>query len=98
MNVTSDARIGRLTAELVEENDPDSKESADPVLGILRSKGLMRDNDGTPKSFQQVGSRTQACNLAYPDPDCGRLVCIGLRASLDEAAIGLRLQAALLQA
>ncbi|MBA3479828.1 MAG: GTP-binding protein, partial [Lautropia sp.] len=69
-------------------------ELADPVLGILRSKGLMRDNDGTPTSFQQVGSRTQTCNLAYPDPDCGRLVCIGLRDSLDEAAIGLRLQAA----
>jgi G3E family GTPase len=59
----------------------------DPALGVLRSKGLMRARDGTQVLLQQAGSRIELSNLRYPQPEHGRLVCIGLRHRLDRAAI-----------
>lgn len=70
------------------------KELVDPILGIIRAKGLMRDCDGTPKSFQLVGSRTDVRAFSYADTERGRLVCIGLSGRLDPDAIAARLDVA----
>ncbi len=67
-------------------------ELVDPALGVVRAKGLMRDRDGTPRSLQLVGSRTEVRESGHADPARGRLVCIGLRGQLDRAAIAARLE------
>jgi G3E family GTPase len=71
-----------------------ARDLVDPALGVLRAKGLMQDRDGRASSFQVVGARTESRRIDYADPDCGRLLCIGLRDKLDPDAIALRLRAA----
>jgi len=58
-----------------------------PALGLVRAKGLMRNQDGQPCVLQVVGARVDVAPSAHPQPDNGRLVCIGLRGQLDRATI-----------
>ena len=60
---------------------------ADPALGLVRAKGLLRDQDGMPCSLQVVGSRFAVIPSGHAQPEQGRLVCIGLRGRLDHATI-----------
>jgi G3E family GTPase len=59
----------------------------DPALGLLRAKGFIRRPDGTLATLHVVGRRS----LVAPAPSWvegpGRLVCIGLAAEMDRAAI-----------
>jgi len=52
-------------------------------LGLLRAKGLMRDQAGRAQSLQLAGARVVLAASAHERPDKGRLVCIGLRGHLD---------------
>ena len=60
---------------------------ADPRLGLLRAKGFVRRLDGVLVTLHVVGRRA----LVAPAPSWvegpGRLVCIGLAAEMDRAAI-----------
>ena len=60
---------------------------ADPRLGLLRAKGFVRRLDGVLVTLHVVGRRS----LVAPAPSWvrgpGRLVCIGLVAEMDRAAI-----------
>jgi G3E family GTPase len=58
-----------------------------PDLGLLRAKGLLRDRDGSMKSLQLVGTRWEVAVHAAADGKPGRLVCIGLKGSVDKTAI-----------
>ena len=58
-----------------------------PALGLVRAKGLMRNQDDQPCVLQVVGARAAVAPSAHSQPDNGRLVCIGLRGQLDRAAI-----------
>jgi len=60
---------------------------ADPALGIVRAKGVLRDRAGAPVALQVVGLRATIQPLVAMNVPCGRLVCIGLRGRLDRAAI-----------
>lgn len=59
----------------------------DPRLGLLRAKGFVRNLDGGLVTLHVVGRRS----LVEPAPSGiegpGRLVCIGLSAELDRAAV-----------
>src|SRR5690606_41506544 len=63
---------------------------ADPGLGVIRAKGLLRDLDGTMRLLQLVGPRIEIHRSAHADSARGRLVCIGLRGQLDGEAIAAR--------
>jgi G3E family GTPase len=60
---------------------------ADPRLGLLRAKGFVRGLDGVLVTLQVVGRRAlvEAAPSWVEGP--GRLVCIGLTAEMDRAAI-----------
>ncbi len=60
---------------------------AAPALSLLRAKGLLRDIDGAPRALQLVGSRCVLTPSSHPRPELGRLVCIGLRGTLDAARV-----------
>ena len=61
---------------------------ADPGLALLRAKALLTDAAGTPCALHVVGQRWQARPSSHPDPQAGRLVCIGVRGQLDRVRIG----------
>ena len=63
---------------------------ADPHLGLLRAKGVMREQGGNGVVLQLVGSRIEIGDRApAAGGDVGgALVCIGLRGSLAGDAIG----------
>jgi len=71
-----------------------ARDLADPMLGVLRAKGLMRDLDGRTRVFHLVGSHAETRDFDDPSPDGGRLVCIGLRERLERSAVGARVRAA----
>ncbi len=58
-----------------------------PELGLVRAKGLVRDQDGQSCALQLVGSRAGVTPSSHPRAEDGRLVCIGLRGQLDRASI-----------
>ena len=60
---------------------------AAPSLGLLRAKGLMRDQAGRAQSLQLVGARVVLAASAHQRPNQGRLVCIGLRDRLDAEGV-----------
>ncbi len=62
---------------------------ADPALGVIRAKGILRDRDGAAVALQLVGTRSGVEPLAGAAAAAatGRLVCIGLRGRLARAAI-----------
>jgi G3E family GTPase len=64
-----------------------------PAQGLLRAKGLMRNQAGSAQSLQLVGARVVVAASVHARPDEGRLVCIGLRGHLDAAAIRQTLHA-----
>lgn len=49
---------------------------AEPALGLVRAKALVRDLDGTPTEVQVVGAHSRARAGAHRDAARGRLVCI----------------------
>ncbi|HVL58567.1 MAG TPA: CobW family GTP-binding protein [Burkholderiaceae bacterium] len=60
----------------------------EPIYGVLRAKGIVRDRSGAWHAIQTVGAR--ACISQPPsasDPRAGRLVVIGLRGRLDVPAL-----------
>lgn len=63
---------------------------AAPHLGLLRAKGVMRDQDGSSVVLQLVGSRIEIGDRAPAAAglEAGTLVCIGLRGRFAGAAIG----------
>lgn len=70
---------------------------AEPVLGVIRAKGILRDRDGATIALQVVGARAGVEPLAAAraaHADDGRLVCIGLKGRLDRAAIRLAIDRA----
>jgi len=60
---------------------------ADPALGVVRAKGILRDRDGTSIVLHVVGARSGIEPRAVADVVPGRLVCIGLKGRLDRAAL-----------
>jgi G3E family GTPase len=60
---------------------------ADPALGLVRAKGILRDRDGTAVVLQVVGARSGVEPLSIAGAASGRLVCIGLKGRLDRAAL-----------
>ena len=60
---------------------------AQPVCGLVRAKGVLRDADGTLKTLHLVGTRSEVA--AYPGSAASAtgLACIGLRGQIDRAAI-----------
>jgi G3E family GTPase len=78
-----------LTFEIDTPCDPDrvARDLADPELGVLRAKGFLRAFDGGFMALHVVGRRS----LVEPAPSWidgpGRLVCIGLKPSMDSAAV-----------
>jgi G3E family GTPase len=65
---------------------------ADPALGLVRAKGVVRDRAGGWTVIQTVGARAR-CSPAEPgtaagrDNGPGRLVAIGLRGAFDPQAV-----------
>ena len=57
----------------------------DPAAGVLRAKGFVRDRGGTMHLVQVAGSRCDV--VAAPARDAAKLVCVGLRGSLDAARV-----------
>jgi G3E family GTPase len=78
-----------LSVEIDSPRDAERLASSltDPGLGLLRAKGFIRGLDGTLATLHVVGRRS----LVAPAPSWvegpGRLVCIGLAAEMDPAAI-----------
>ncbi|MFM1991042.1 MAG: hypothetical protein RJA99_3999 [Pseudomonadota bacterium] len=71
---------------------------ADPALGLVRAKGVLRDAAGGRAVLQAVGARvrTGPAPAASPAADVdapSRLVVIGLRGTLDPAAVAARIAA-----
>lgn len=60
---------------------------AEPALGLVRAKALVRDLDGTPTEVQVVGAHWRARASAHRDPARGRLVCIGPRGRVERASL-----------
>jgi G3E family GTPase len=78
-----------LTFEIDTPCDPEllARDLAEPELGVLRAKGFLRRFDGGFAALQIVGRRW----LVEPAPSWidgpGRVVCIGLKASMHRAAV-----------
>lgn len=73
-----------------------ARELARDELGLVRVKGLMRNQDGVPSSLQIVGARAVVQASGHARPEDGRLVCIALRGRLDRARVeGILADAAL---
>jgi G3E family GTPase len=81
LDVTLDARVdaGALARAL-----------AQPALGVIRAKGILRDRDGATIALHLVGTRSEISPRAG-NVECGRLVCIGLAGRLDRAGIAAAL-------
>lgn len=60
---------------------------ADPRLGLLRAKGFIRRLDGVLVTLNVVGRRALVAPAPFWVSGPGRLVCIGLAAEMDRAAI-----------
>jgi len=56
---------------------------ADPALGVIRAKGILRDRDGAAIVLQLIGSRA----ALEPRAGADGATCIGLKGKLDRAAI-----------
>jgi G3E family GTPase len=59
----------------------------DSALGLLRAKGFVRRSDGTFATLQIVGRRWQTGTAPIGIDGPSRIVCIGLKTSIDKAAI-----------
>lgn len=59
---------------------------AQPALGVIRAKGILRDRDGATVALHLVGARSEI-SPRTGSVECGRLVCIGLAGRLDRAGI-----------
>jgi G3E family GTPase len=59
----------------------------DSALGLLRAKGFVRRSDGTLATLQIVGRRWQTGTAPIGIDGPSRIVCIGLKTSIDKAAI-----------
>jgi G3E family GTPase len=59
----------------------------DPGLGLLRAKGFVRKFDGTLATLHVVGRRSLVAAAPSWVEGPGRLVCIGLAAEMERAAI-----------
>jgi G3E family GTPase len=83
------AAFETISLEIAGPGNPDelARALADPRLGLLRAKGFLRTSDGDFVTLHIVGRRA----LVEPAPSWiegpGRLVCIGLAAEMDSAAI-----------
>jgi len=79
------------TLSLAIDRPVDAKQVAralvDPRLGLLRAKGFLRCLEGGLVSLQIVGRRTYLDTAPAWIDGPGRLVCIGLAAEMDRAAI-----------
>lgn len=64
-----------------------ARELARDDLGLVRVKGLMRNQDGVPSSLQIVGARAVVQASGHARAEDGRLVCIALRGRLDRTRI-----------
>ncbi len=90
------ATEGYVSARYALPNAFDLRAFADalvcPELGVIRAKGILRDTDGALKVLQVVGRRwTLSAQAPDATLEC-RLVCIGLKAAFDRAAIDRRIQ------
>ncbi|MEI7443620.1 MAG: GTP-binding protein [Burkholderiales bacterium] len=87
--------------ELEGRYDPAALASAlaDPTLGLVRAKGLLRDPAGGRAVLQAVGARVRSVPAPTGSPASAadaptRLVVIGLRGTFDRAALASRIAAA----
>ena len=64
---------------------------ADPAHGVVRAKGLWRDNHGRAWLLQAMGTRCEI-SLAATAPESGSLVVIGLRGHFDAARFSAAFQ------
>jgi G3E family GTPase len=60
---------------------------ADPVCGVLRAKGVLRDVDGSLKTLHVVGARFEVTPFGGGGDAVAGIVCIGLRGRVNHAAI-----------
>jgi Cobalamin synthesis protein cobW C-terminal domain len=78
-----------LTIEIDTPCDPEQLADGltDPALGLLRAKGFVRRGDEALATLQIVGRRWQTGTAPVGIDGPSRIVCIGLKASIDKAAI-----------
>ena len=75
-----------LDTGTVTDADELAKRLCAKEMGIIRAKGYVQKLDGQTKLIQIVGAKIDiSLNAAQTDP---KLVCIGLKGSLDKQAIG----------
>jgi G3E family GTPase len=78
-----------LSVEIDSPRDAErlARDLTDPGLGLLRAKGFIRGLDGTLATLHVVGRRSLVAPAPLGVEGPGRLVCIGLAAEMDRAAI-----------
>lgn len=86
---SADALFERIETHLRQRVDARTLADAlaDPALGVVRAKGILRDRDGSMVALQVVAARAGIEALHAATAADGRLVCIGLKDRLDRGAI-----------
>jgi len=91
---SAETQFERLEATLAQPVDAGAlaQALAQPALGVIRAKGVLRDLDGATVALQVVGARG-VITAHQRQAAAGRLVCIGLKGRLDRAAVQATLAA-----
>ncbi len=92
-------RFGSVSLEFLERIDPEKLANAllNPELQLFRAKALVPNQDGHGYLIQVVGARSEVSRSAHPNPERGRLVCIGARGQVDLPAVQAALNRAMIQ-
>jgi G3E family GTPase len=82
-------RFQSVSLEFTNRIDADqlSRALINPALQLYRAKALVQDLQGRSVVIQVVGGRYEVLASNHPNPERGRLVCIGARSTLDEPAL-----------
>lgn len=93
---SAEALFERIETSLAQRVDARALAAAlaEPTLGIVRAKGLLRDLDGTPVALQVVGARYDVSPTAAPRATAGRLVCIGPKGCVARGAVAAAIESA----
>jgi G3E family GTPase len=82
-------RFQSVSLEFTNRIDADqlSRALINPALQLYRAKALAQDAQGRGVVIQIVGGRYEVLPSNHPNPERGRLVCIGARSTLNELAL-----------
>lgn len=91
-------RFESASLEFADRIDPEMLATAlvDPELQLYRAKALAPNRDGQGFVIQVVGARSEVSASNHPDPERGRLVCIGAKGKLNVPAVRAALNRAIL--